>query len=103
MVQLSDFGNCRDIEGYSNYMVSHRGFVMNKKTLKITQGSANVQGYQQVGLSEGKVRKTHLIHALVARAFLDNPNGYDRIDHIDRNRSTMTSKILGGARSRKIA
>ncbi len=86
-MDLGEFGNWKNIEGYTNYMVSDQGFVMNKKTLRILQASTHTRGYHQVGLYDDKVRKFHLIHVLVANNHIDNPNGYKCVDHIDHDKT----------------
>ena len=86
-MDFSEFGNWKNIEGYTNYMVSDQGFVMNKKTLRIFQASTNTSGYHKVDLREDKARKTHLIHVLVAKTHTDNPSGYKCVDHIDHDKT----------------
>ena len=44
----------------------------------------NASGYLQVNVP---IRNTTtLVHRLVAEAFIDNPNGYTEIDHLNRNK-----------------
>lgn len=43
-------------------------------------------GYLAIKLQNKGVRTHKLIHRLVAEYFLDNPEGFDIIDHIDGNR-----------------
>ncbi len=86
-MDLGEFGNWKNIEGYTNYMVSDQGFVMNKKTLRILQASTHTCGYHQVCLYEDKVKKAHKIHTLVANNHIDNPNGYKCVDHIDHDKT----------------
>ena len=93
-MDLGEFGNWKNIEGYSNYMVSDLGFVMNKKTLRILQASTHTRGYHQVSLCENNVRNTHLIHVLVARAHVDNPSGHKRVDHIDHDKTNNSVSNL---------
>ncbi len=87
MMDLSDFGNWKDIEGYTNYMVSDQGFVMSKKALKMLKVSFDHQGYHHVCLYEDKTKKTHKLHNLVAKTHIDNPNGYTCVDHIDHDKT----------------
>ena len=75
----------RSIDGYDNYAISSFGRVKNTKTGKILKGSVNGQGYLVVCLCEDGVKKTHLLHRLVACAFLENPNDKEFVDHIDNN------------------
>lgn len=42
--------------------------------------------YYGVYLTKNKVHKNLLIHRLVAEAFIENPNQYDQVNHIDCNK-----------------
>lgn len=42
--------------------------------------------YYRVNLYDKGVQTTHLLHRLVAEAYIPNPNNYDTVDHIDGNR-----------------
>ena len=44
-------------------------------------------GYLRVYLSKNGKRKRYLVHRLVAKAFLENPNNYDVVNHKDLNPS----------------
>ena len=46
----------------------------------------NVHGYQCVRLRSENGRRTFLVHRLVAKAFVPNPNGYDIVNHKDESR-----------------
>lgn len=43
-------------------------------------------GYEEVGLSKNKKRKTFLVHRLVASAFILNPKNLPEINHKDGNK-----------------
>ena len=86
-MDLGEFGNWKNIEGYINYMVSDLGFVMNKKTLRILQAGTDNHGYHHVCLYDDKIKKTHKIHTLVANNHIDNPSGYKCVDHIDHDKT----------------
>ena len=87
----------RDIVGYEGiYEISNMGRVKRSgfrrsKFGKVKEGLVqpyiNRDGYQIVGLIDrnGK-RKTHLIHQLVAKHFIDNPSNHKIVDHINTNR-----------------
>lgn len=94
----------RDIQGYEGlYQVSNLGRVKSlarticmasdSKTLrpytyrrKERVMSAGVcRGYCNIPLKKNGESQTHLIHRLVASAFIPNPNGYQEINHKDRN------------------
>lgn len=87
----------KDIEGYEGiYQISNMGRVkvlprfngtgMRKE--RIMKISINRLGYQYLTLCKDKVKKKYLIHRLVAKAFIENPNPdkFNQINHIDENR-----------------
>ncbi len=74
------------VDGYHNYEVSSFGRVRNNKTARILKQGINGCGYYHVILSKDGETKTHRIHKLVSFAFCLNPNDYDIVDHIDKNR-----------------
>ncbi|CAL6063140.1 HNH_endonuclease [Hexamita inflata] len=73
----------RDIDDFENYEVSNLGQVRNKQTGRILKPSDNGHGYLQVSLYLNKIGKRQYIHRLVAQAFLENPNNYNDVDHVD--------------------
>ena len=55
-----------------------------KDFYQVVHPKQNVAGYLQVNVP---IRNTTtLVHRLVAEAFLDNPKGYNEIDHINHNK-----------------
>lgn len=96
----------KDVAGYEGcYMVSNFGRVMSlgrevpnsdKSTriirpsimsLNIIKSKRNISIYNRyiVHLCKGRIRKAIAVHRLVACAFIENPNNYPAIDHIDGN------------------
>ena len=77
----------RNIKGYPNYQISNMGRIWNAKTQRYLKPSKKSNGYYQINLVaiNGK-RKKEYLHRLLALTFIDNPNNYPEIDHIDRNR-----------------
>ena len=73
----------RNIENYLNYEISNFGKVRNKNTGRILK-SCNKGGYCVVGLSNIKTN-THLVHRLLAKTFLPNPENKPQVNHIDKN------------------
>lgn len=81
----------KDIEGFEGrYQVSNNGKVKSVKAYnkcsysKILKGRKTRKGYLRVQLGENNDK---YIHRLVASAFVDNPNGYNEVNHIDFNKS----------------
>ena len=78
----------KDIKGYEGlYAVTSCGKVYSYKRKKFLKPKDNGTGYLYVGLiKDGKV-KNHLIHRLVAEAYLPNPNNLPQVDHIDNDKT----------------
>lgn len=51
-------------------------------------------GYYVVSLTKDGKTELLYIHRLVAKAFCDNPNGYNEIDHLDSNKNNNSAKNL---------
>ncbi len=81
----------KEIEGYTDYMVSNLG---NVKSLnynrtgkeKILKPKYN-NGYYIIGLRKNGKQNFYLIHRLVAEAFIQNTDNKQFIDHINTDRS----------------
>ncbi len=74
----------KDIEGYEgHYRISSQGRIENTVTRRIRRGNCNKSGYEQVALlgKDGKY-SNYLIHRLVAKAFIENPENKTTVDHI---------------------
>ena len=69
------------------YEVSDQGRVRNQKTLRVLSPVRDKLGYLRVTLSVNKKCKHKSIHRLVALAFVDNPNGYVEVNHIDEDKT----------------
>ena len=83
----------KDIVGYEGkYTVDSQGTVwsMNYRRtgkIKALKRLKESQGYFQVGLSKNSKLKKHLIHRLVAQAYLDDYSEDLQVDHIDRDKT----------------
>ena len=72
----------KDIEGYENlYQVSNMGRIRSVKTGRIRKSVTYSSGYQYVNLSKNNSTKIYLIHRLVAKAFLPNPDNLPQVNH----------------------
>jgi len=72
------------IEEYPTYSVTSHGFVRDLRTGNLKIGH-NVNGYRQINLCNPTGTKPFLLHRLIAKAFIPNPDNLPEIDHIDRN------------------
>ena len=83
----------KDIAGYEGlYKVSNLGRVKSlnyrktgKERILIPCKTAN--GYLQVRLSKNCISKQHLIHRLIAQAFIENPENLPEVNHIDEDKT----------------
>jgi len=81
-----------DIIGYEGlYCINKNGIVMNKKTKKHLKHSVNSKNYIVLTLFKNTKSQKFKLHRLLALQFIENPNNYDTIDHIDRN--TLNNKL----------
>lgn len=69
------------------YEVSNTGKVRNSKSKKELYQEINELGYKSVKIQIKNSRKSYKVHRLVALEFIDNPNGFPQINHMDENPS----------------
>lgn len=104
----------KDIPGYEGlYQVSNLGrvksvgrYVQNRTGLRrvcerIISADEKSNGYFQVQLHKDGVRKKHLIHRLVATAFLENPDGRQTVNHKNGDKSANFADNLEWATIRE--
>ena len=98
----------RDVNGYNGkYQVSNFGRVKSLakrvwngqnwwiQPEKILKPQVCRNGYLEVSLSDGHSnQKKHLIHRLVAAAFIPNPNNFPVVNHKDENRQNNNVENL---------
>lgn len=75
-----------EIPNYENkYWVSTFGRLKNKE--KIMKPMVATNGYLIACLWKNNKQKKFVIHRLVAKAFIPNPNNYTEINHIDEDKT----------------
>ena len=97
----------KPIAGYEGkYEISNHGNVKSllcrtSSTPQILSIKPNSKGYKRVELSQPTGR--FFVHRLVATAFIDNPNNYPQINHIDNNPSNNhVSNLEWGTQSQNL-
>jgi len=84
----------RKISGFDNYLVSNTGKVKHVKLNRIMKAKTE-RGYSFVCMRSNDGRnQTKRVHRLVATAFVDNPNDYPEVDHINRVRTDNRASNL---------
>lgn len=79
------------IEGYENYSISRKGEIRNDKREKLLKWKLDSKGYYCVSLCKNNKAKKYLIHRLIGKYFIENPNNYLCIDH--KNNNSMDNSI----------
>ena len=71
-----------NIENHPSYFISNFGRVFSKKSNKVMKNRVvSKNGYQQITLDNSQL----LVHRLVAKAFIPNPNNLPCVNHKDEN------------------
>lgn len=90
----------KEIDGYNGaYLVSNYGRILSNnlyahKQPRILSTPNHSSGYKHVALSSNGKSKLYLVHRLVAEAFLENPNGYEFVNHKDENKANNRADNL---------
>lgn len=75
-----------EIQGYPQYLIYPDGKVFSKRKNIFLKYLNHSQGYYQVSLCVNYKAKHLFIHRLVAIHYIENPNNYPQVDHIDGNK-----------------
>lgn len=76
----------KTIKDYPNYEVSDLGNVRNIKTGRVLKPDYK-GGYQYAALCKEGKPKSHLIHRLVASAFIPNPENKPQVNHVNGDKT----------------
>jgi len=82
-LQEGQFEDLKDFELF--YKINSKGEVWSNCCLKLMKPQTNEYGYLFYTLRNGPISKC-LIHRLLGKQYIQNPNNLPEIDHIDRNR-----------------
>lgn len=84
----------KKIKGYEDYFVSQNGEIKSFKNGKERLMKPQLDSkrrYLLIGLSKNGKTKMHLVHRIVADAFLDNPNNKEQVNH--KNCNTRDNRL----------
>jgi hypothetical protein len=82
------------VPGYDGYLVSRTGQVLSLKRNKLLAQARCKRGYSHVTLSSGGRARNHLVHRLVASAYIGPiPEGY-QVNHLDSDRRNNNLRNL---------
>jgi Mor family transcriptional regulator len=82
------------IPDFEDYEIFEDGRVHSWKTVKFLKPQNNGNGYLKVHLYKNGKMYQRYIHKLVALYFVENPNNYKYVDHIDRNKDNNHASNL---------
>jgi hypothetical protein len=83
------------IEDFPKYEIDDAGNVFNKKSNKQIKEKLNNKHYSIVNLwIDGYHAKQRLVHRLVAKAFIPNPDNKSEVNHIDGNKQNNSVNNL---------
>ena len=71
-----------EISFNNNYLIYEDGRVYTKKYKRFLKQDKNSSFYYSIKIN----KKKYYIHRLVAQHYIENPNNYNVVDHIDRNK-----------------
>jgi hypothetical protein len=76
----------KDVIGFNRYTISNLGNVFDKKLNRNLIPYINGGYYCLALCNDNNIQKIMSIHRLIALQFIDNPNNYPCVDHIDQNK-----------------
>lgn len=83
----------KPIKGFEEYKVSTNGVVLGKRGKPLSPFTSR-GGYKMVSLKKDGKLQNQLVHRLVAITFIENPNNYECVNHIDENKNNNSVENL---------
>lgn len=90
--EVSDLGRVRSVDRYVRN--SRNGELTVFKKSKVKKPTTTDGGYETVTLNREGEYHSYYVHRLVASAFVDNPNGYEEVNHIDEDKHNNRASNL---------
>ena len=91
---VSNFARIATIRNSFEYVRNGKPFRKKMKPHICSTSIAPSTPYRRMTFVEGGKHSTELVHVVVARAFIPNPNNYPCVDHIDDNPKNNNSSNL---------
>lgn len=76
----------KPIIDHPGYEISNLGNIFSLKTFRLMNPSTQSRGYKYIQFLKNGKQKPFLVHRIVAIHFIDNPNNYPFVNHIDSDR-----------------
>ena len=85
----------KDIIGYEGlYAATEDGQIWSHYKNRVLKTRTRADGYVDVGLTKDGVKKTLLVHRLVAQTYIPNPLNLPAVNHLDENKSNNSISNL---------
>lgn len=81
-----DLSEAVEVNGFPNYQIFEDGQIYSIRFKKYLKSQTNADGYRSISLANNNVKKTFLVHRLVAEHFIPKIEGKDLVNHIDSNK-----------------
>ena len=91
---VSSFGRVASVAGKYTQVQRGKAHVRSRKRTILQQHILRNSPYFRVSLCDNGRKSAHLVHRLVAEAFLMNPGGLPYVDHIDDNSTNNNASNL---------